>query len=807
MNKPSLLLLFFLIALSGRAQRYTVSGYISDKNSRERLINANVYEASTLQGTTANNFGFYSISLPKGEVKITASFIGYSPQEIDIDLNENTTINFELNLRSDQIEEITVTGNQTNKIENTQMSMIDVPVQKLQNIPTILGEADVLKVIQLLPGVQGGTEGTSGIYVRGGGPDQNLFLLDGVPVYNAGHLLGIFSVFNPDALRTVKLYKGAFPARYGGRLSSVVDVSMKDGNMQQLKGDFSIGLISSKLMLEGPIVKDKTSFMVSGRRSYADLLAQPIIAAQNKNNQRSKINGLAFFHDFNFKLNHIFSDKSRLYWSLYHGRDKGKAGQAITVRNDKSEVIENLDNQFGLGWGNTISSVRWNYLISPKLFSNTTVTYSKYNFDIFSDESYHQYYNNSIEKEFFEYSSGIEDIAAKIDFDYFPTPRHAVKFGTSYINHKFSPGVTTFKFSNTADSTASNTTFGNRDVFANELSAYIEDDITISTNLKLNAGFHFSAFFVDGKTYFSPQPRLSARWLLNPDWSVKASYSRMAQHVHLLTMSGIDLPSDLWVPVTKNLAPPTSNQFALGTALKLPHKLDLSVEGFYKDMNNLIEYKEGASFMKNGTEWEKMVELGKGWSYGVEVLLEKTIGKTTGWLGYTWSKTERQFEKINFGRVFPAKYDRRHDLSLVLTHKFSNKFDISGSWVYATGSAATLAFSHIPIGNIPYAWNFGFGENYVYAYESRNNYRMPDFHRLDLGVNFHKQKKRGVRTWNISVYNAYNRNNALLLMWMEEDKDGEMTYGGGSMFNSGTMKLFKATFMPIIPSVSYSFKF
>lgn len=790
-----------------KPQKATIHGYIYDQQSGERLVNANVYNPSSQEGVISNHFGFYSYSATIGKVQLIVSYMGYQSKIVEFELRSDSVINIPIDAKYDEIQEVTVVGNQNRQIENTQMSKVDMPLQKIKEVPVIFGEADVLKVIQLLPGVQAGVEGTSGIYVRGGGADQNLFLLDGVPVYNPGHLLGIFSVFNPEALKSVELYKGAFPARYGGRLSSVVDINMKDGNMQELKGDFTIGLIASKFTLEGPIKKGKTSFMISGRRSYADLLAQPFLAVLNKNDQRYKMNGLAFFHDLNFKLNHIFSDRSRLYWSFYHGRDKGKLSQVTTVRNDKSEIIEQLDDKFGLEWGNTISSVRWNYLISPRLFSNTTLTYSKYQFDIFSNDSYHQYYNNSIEKEYFGYDSGIDDIAAKIDFDYFPASRHTVKFGTSYINHNFTPGVTAFKFSNTENLTAaSDTIFGNSNVYANEFSAYIEDDVTLTPDLKVNAGSHFSVFMVDGKTYFSPQARLSARWLVNPKWSLKAAYSRMAQYVHLLAMSGIDLPSDLWVPVTKNLAPPTSNQYTLGTALKLPHNLDLSVEGFYKDMNNLIEYKEGASYMKSGTDWENKVELGKGWSYGLEVLLDKTIGNTTGWVGYAWSKTERQFETINFGRKFPAKHDRRHYVSIVLTHKFSDRFDVSGSWVYGTGSAVTLAFSHIPIGDIPNASNGGL-EDYVYAYESRNNYRMPDFHRLDLGVNFHKQKKRGLRTWNFSVYNAYNRNNAMLLMWAEEDMNGELSVGGGSMFESRAMKLYKATLMPLIPSVSYSYKF
>ena len=812
MNKPSLLLLFFLIALSGQAQRYTISGYISDKNSRERLINANVYENNTLQGTTANNYGFYSISLPKGEVQITASFIGYSPKQIMIDLQENTTINFELELKTDQLDEVTVVGNQINKVEETQMSMIEIPVQKLQKIPVIMGEADVLKVIQLLPGVQGGTEGTSGIYVRGGGPDQNLFLLDGVPVYNASHLLGFFSVFNPDAIKTVKLYKGGFPSRFGGRLSSVVDISMKDGNMQKLKGDVSIGLISSKLMLEGPIKKDQTSFMISARRTYLDVMAKPIITLINKIDG-TDMNAGAFFHDYNLKVNHIFSDRSRLYLSGYFGKDKGFVGNKSTSNRVDAEnnlIQYKYKDETSLKWGNTIGSARWNYLLTPKIFSNTTLTYSKYLFDVGSNFKATNITKNTFNEDIFRYYSGIEDITGKIDFDYFPTPRHSIKFGTAYTYHHFTPGAMRIQLESVVltDSSGIAKDFANRKIYAHDFAAYFEDDITVTENFKINAGLHLSVFNVQNETFVRPQPRLSMRYKGGENWAMKASYTRMAQHVHLLTSSGISMPTDLWLPVTKNFAPPVSDQFVFGTAINFQHGINLTVEGFYKNMTNLIEYKEGASFMGNDTNWEEKVEKGIGWSYGAEILLEKTIGKTTGWIGYTWSKTERQFNNLNFGNPFPAKYDRRHDVSIAFTHQISKRIDISGTWVYGTGNAVTLALMEFPSMKIPYTNNYYSGRN-LRDYGGRNNYRMPAYHRMDLGVNLHKEFKRGTRTWSFSLYNAYNNMNPFLLEWGM--KNGNYIYNSvtGEMVLDGDPEVIleKLTIFPVIPSISYSFKF
>ncbi|MDA3927805.1 MAG: TonB-dependent receptor [Prolixibacteraceae bacterium] len=778
-------------------KRATIHGYISDAESGERLVNAAVYNTSNHQGTITNSYGFYSFSLKSGTIELAVSYLGYYTNKLTIDILNDTVFNLALTPKNDELEEVVIVGNRIEQIEQSQMSMINVPVQKLENVPVILGEADILKVIQMLPGVHAGTEGTSSIYVRGGGPDQNLFLLDGVPVYNAAHLFGFFSVFNPDAIKTVKLYKGGFPARFGGRLSSVVDVSMKDGNMKEFHGNVSVGLIASKIQLEGPIVKDKTSFMLSGRRSYIDLLAQPFLMSESKTDNKD-ISGLAHFHDLNLKINHIFSDRSRLYWSGYHGRDTGKGTEIRNYPYNKTLKEEQVEKGIGVGWGNTLSSLRWNYLISPKLFSNTTFIYSKFFFDIESQRFDRDLVNDTQVETSFRYSSGIEDLTGKIDFDYFPNSNQSIKFGAQYTHHYFTPGASNdIKKYDNIQAENIDSVFGNRNINATELSAYIEDDIKFSSTLKANIGFHISAYNVDGKTFFRPQPRISLRYKVKDNWSLKGSYSRMAQHVHLLTTSNIDLPTDLWVPVTKQIAPPVSDQLAVGTAISLKEGLNLTIEGYYKKMNNIIAYKEGASFIDSGNDWESKIEKGEGTSYGVEFMLEKTVGKTTGWIGYTLSKTTHQFDEINFGKSFPAKYDRRHDVSVVLSHKFSERFDISGCWVYATGNAVSLSLSKAPIANIPHSYS---RDEYTPYYPGRNNYRMPAYHRMDIGMNFHKKKKRGIRTWNISAYNAYNRKNAFLLMWLENGDTMSPNLGG-------EQQLTKISIFPIIPSVSYSFKF
>lgn len=812
-KKSILLIVIFCIAIASFAQKNcTISGYITDKSTGERLINANIYETKSLKGTTANNYGFFSLSLPKGDVSINASFIGYTAQVMSLHLEKDTTINFSMELTSDEISEITVVGNRSN-LDDAQMSVIDVPVQKLQTIPVILGESDVLKVIQLLPGVKGGTEGTSGIYVRGGGADQNLFLLDGVPVYNAGHLMGFFSVFNPDAIKAVKLYKGGFPARYGGRLSSVVDLSMKDGNMKKMEGNFSIGLISSKLSLEGPIIKDKTSFIISARRTYLDLLSKPFIATYNKQvkDYGESTNGGAFFYDFNVKANHIFSERSRLYLSLYNGKDKGFVKNKDTYEwYENGQIHKELDKEdLSISWGNSIASARWNYLISKKLFSNTTLTYSKYIFDtglFFSEKNITE---NTLMENFVKYYSGIQDMAAKVDFDYFPVTGHEIKFGAQYTRHKFTPGVTKLSFTD-MDVDAQNlldSLMGNRKVYANEISAYIEDDITLAPKLRMNVGINLMTFSVEKKNFIKPQPRLSLRYKVDDFWSIKGSYSRMAQQVHLLTTAGINLPTDLWVPVTKKLEPPVSDQYALSLVFDLPKNLNLTVEGYYKDMQNLIEYKEGASFVGSATNWEDKVSQGRGWSYGMEVMLEKNIGKTTGWIGYTLSWSNRKFEDLNFGKVFPAKYDSRHDISVAVTHKFSDRFDIGFSWVYNTGNATTLGFMEYKEAYVP-------GTSYYYdetiteysgEKNGRNNFRMPAYHRMDFGLNFHKQKWHGIRTLSISAYNVYNRQNPFMILWDTDNGVWNSEKGDYSIQPKTVLK--QVSLFPIIPSVSYSFKF
>ena len=801
----SFCLLLLAVAIPVSAQKVTVSGYVTDAGSGERMIDATVYEKASFAGTTTNNYGFYSLPLTPGKSEIIVSYLGYDAIMLEVNLTRDTVMNFSLVMSASEIDAVTVTASgRQSKIESPQMSMIDVPIDKFLKLPVIFGEADVLRVIQLLPGVQSGTEGSTGIYVRGGGPDQNLFLLDGVPVYNASHLFGFMSVFNPDAVKSVQLYKGGFPARYGERLSSVVDIRMKEGNEKEFHGNFAIGLISSKLSLEGPIIKDKTSYIISARRTYYDVLAQPFILTLN-DDSNSKTTGGYYFYDLNAKINHKFSEKSRLYLSSYLGRDRAYTRNSSTPdfydeNNDRYEYRDSYE----LGWGNIITSLRWNYLITNKLFSNTTLTYSKYDFDVTIESSSKNLTTGEKSVDYFRYFSGIEDLGAKIDFDYYPSASHTVKFGAGYTAHRFKPGVTTFRFDPMSEDEGIDTTFGDLKIRANEFILYAEDNFDITRRLKMNAGIRLSLFNVQDTSYFVFQPRVSLRYLATDDLSFKISYSKMAQFVHLLTTSAISLPTDLWLPVTRKFNPPISHQVAIGSSFRLPYQLEMTVEAFYKTMDNLIEYKEGASFGGTGAGWEAKVEKGKGWAYGAEFMIEKNYGKLTGWIGYTLSWTERQFENLNFGRVFPAKYDRRHDISVALTHTFSERVDAGLVWVYGTGNAATLGIMEYP------PEDFMSGDHFYYPvteYPSRNNYRTPSYHRLDLGVNLHKQKKRGMRTWSFSVYNVYSRQNPFFIYWGTEYYSEPDPSNPGAMLYYSKPVLKKVSIFPIIPSVSYSFKF
>nr|WP_319397434.1 TonB-dependent receptor [uncultured Carboxylicivirga sp.] len=787
MKKIFLLWLIFSHALFVLAQekKYTLSGYVSDFASNEKLISANIYNPSALTGTVSNLYGFYSLTLPEGSYQITYSYVGYQPQTISVDLTKNQFVNVQLQFKT--IGEITVVGGRVeNKVLDSQMSKESISMEMVKSLPAFMGEADVMKALQLMPGVQSGSEGTSGLYVRGGGPDQNLLLLDGVPVYNASHLFGFFSVFNPDAVKNVSLYKGGFPARFGGRLSSVVDIRMKEGNEKEIHGGVQVGLISSKVFVEGPIKKDRTAFHFSARRTYVDAITRPIM--KNDETQAGY-----FFYDMNAKVNHKFSEKDRVYLSAYFGRDKATVKDAYEENSgyysdDNYVELYSSDDRSKIFWGNITSAVRWNHIYNPKLFSNTTITYSKYSFQVSNDSK--EWEDNELRRDvFYRYKSGIDDVAAKIEIDWYPHLKHQIKFGSQLMHHLFTPGVETYNGDDSEDNDI-NLAFGDQKTHANEINLFIEDDWEISSRLKANIGLHFSGFDVEQSLYTSIEPRASLRFLVNDKLSLKASYAKMQQYLHLLSNSTVGLPTDLWLPSTQRIKPQLSHQVAIGAAYHPSLKYTLSAETFYKKMDNLIEYKEGASFFGSSTGWEDKVEVGQGESYGVELMVRKDVGKTSGWIGYTWAKTNRQFDNLNMGNWFPARYDRRNDVSIVLSHKPNDRIDFGATWVFGTGNALT-----IPTHNVQRLSVFSYDYEEMIPYqEGRNNYRMPNYHRLDFGVNFHKKKKHGIRTWNISVYNVYNRQNPFYIYIDESEYTSQK-------------KVKQVSLFPILPSISYSYTF
>ena len=760
---------------------YTISGYVQDNESGENLIGVSIYDQKNYKGTASNQYGFYSLTLDEGNYAIIFSFIGYKSITKNIALNKDIRLNIGLNNNSILTEEVIVTGERLDKnVSSSSMSQTKLEVGNIKQLPVILGEVDILKSAQLLPGIQSGGEGSSGLYVRGGGPDQNLILLDEAVVYNAAHLFGFFSVFNADAIKDINIIKGGMPAEYGGRLSSVLDITMKDGNNKKYEADGGIGLLSSRLTIQGPVQKEKSSFIVSGRRTYVDVLSKPFL------NEDNPFNGSGYyFYDLTTKINYRISDKDRIYLSGYFGRD---------VFN-----FTNEDNGFAIKipWGNATTSLRWNHLFNDKLFMNTSLIFSDYRFEF------------NIAQQDFELKifSGINDWNTKVDFLYQPNQRHTMKFGLNYTYHEFTPG--------NASGRSGEVVFEPDQIFkqySNEGALYISDDFEVSDILKIHAGLRYSSFqhsgYISFRNYLKNditqsddnyrhiEPRLSLRYKLTPTSSIKGAYTQNYQYIHLASTSSVSLPTDLWVPSSAIIEPKFSNQFALGYFKNLKdNAFETSLEAYYKEMTNLIEYKEGVLPEDNtNTSSDDAFTFGDGDSYGIEILLKKNKGKTTGWIGYTLSKTTKYFDEVNEGIAFPAKYDRRHDLSITATHKLSEKWSLSGVFVYATGNSITLPTERYVIGEKVYT-----------QFTSRNGFRMDPYHRLDIGATYTpKKKKKFESSWNFSIYNVYSRKNPYFIYFALESPDGE---DGSIQQGNLTPKAYQVSIFPILPSVTWNFNF
>ncbi|MCF8297369.1 MAG: TonB-dependent receptor [Saprospiraceae bacterium] len=759
------------------SKRLTISGHISDKESGEELLGATIYVKELQTGTLTNLYGFFSISLLPGTYTFTFSYIGYQSVEKKIVLDKNITYNVLLSTSAKILKEVEITGRVASEnVTKTEMSVVRIDAKAIQKIPALMGEVDIIKAIQLLPGVQSTGEGSSGFSVRGGSRDQNLILLDEATVYNASHLMGFFSVFNNDAVKDVKLYKGDIPATHGGRLSSLLDIRQKDGNSRKFSGTGGIGTVSSRLTIEGPIIKDKCSFIVAGRRSYADVF----LRLSKKENLK---NNILYFYDFNAKINFKINDNNRIYFSRYMGRDVFK--------------LKSDDNPFGMSWGNAGYTLRWNHLFSEKVFSNFTLIRSHYDYHMGSDA----------EITGFKWVSDLLDWTFKSDFVYYINPKNTMKFGAIATLHKFEPGNVKG--------------VGDESIFneikvphsrARDYAIYTSNEQKIGSRITANYGLRYSIFqsvgnatsynfdenynkidstvYAKGEiynTYSGLEPRIGVNFSINEVSSIKASYSRNMQYVHLASNATVGMPLDVWLPSSPNIEPQIADQYAIGYFRNFKdNSIETSVEVYYKDMQNQIDFKDHAQILLN-PRIEGEIRIGEATAYGIELLVRKQVGKLTGWLSYTYCKTERNVPEINNGNTYPSPYDKPHDISIVANYQISKRISISGTWVYATGSPVTF-----PTGR------FRYGNLIAPVYSDRNSYRMPDYHRLDLGVTLDGKdnpERKWHSSWNLSVYNAYNRHNAFQITF-EQNEDNPLQTDA-----------IKTYMFPIIPSITYNFHF
>jgi hypothetical protein len=780
-------------ALNSRLNaKRTISGYVTDAISGEALPGATIKESTV--ATISNTYGFYSLSLPAAPTKLQIRYLGYAPLEVRLAASpKDSIIAFVLQPLSDEMAAVNIFSHTETDLQ--QANTLSMRSMELKQLPRFMGEADAIKALQLMPGVQAGREGTSDLIVRGGSPDQNLILLDGVPVYNVAHLLGTFSVFNPDAIKNVELIKGGFPAPYGGRLSSVVDVQLKEGNNQKFSGEGAIGLISSKLLLEGPIKNEKTSFLIAARRTYLDMLTGAAAALSGEEISRY------YFYDLNAKINHTFSGRDRLYLSVYGGRDQFADKQEFETQ----ALLE--QQSFNMRWGNATAALRWNHVFSQKLFGNLTLTHSRYRFIQHSEQ--HRSYGSTATDRIIDYNSSISDWGGKLDFDFMPATNHHLRFGGSYTHHRFNP-----EFSRLQTDTLVLTVDSFSQINAHEFYTYAEDRLTLSRRLQAVAGLHYSGFFVNNHYYHSLQPRLSLGYTMDGGLSIRGSFATMTQYLHLLSNTSTGTPTDIWAPATDKVKPQQSWQTTLGVASRLAgDQLEVTADLYYKEMKDIAEFKDGNDFMSDflrsgpGTNfsnfvaapYEDRIASGRGWSYGTEWMLRKRQGKTSGWIGYTLAWSWRKLQDINYNRAYPYTYDSRHNATIVLHHQLSEKLSIGGSWVYRTGYMTSLPSASYKAYNEP-VFQPGSSTWHVASVDylsKRNNYRMPAYHRLDLSLTHSKRRKWGDRNWNVSVYNAYNRRNPYFLYLSAANMGDEDT----------PRRLYQVSIFQLIPSISWGFKF
>lgn len=767
------------------SQAINYSGIVRNQKNDEVIIGCVVYLKGVPSVSTSTDIkGFYKIDVGNNEDTLVFVSMSFASREYSISpSNNDVVLNVSLNSEEVGIDLVEINEFFNENTKSVEMSTIQLDMKDVKKIPALMGEVDVLKTIQLMPGVQSGGEGNSGFYVRGGGPDQNLILLDGATVYNASHLFGFFSVFNADAIKSIKLTKGGMPANFGGRLSSILEVDMNEGDLKKFKFDGGVGLIASRFTIQGPLKKDTSSFLISARRTYIDVLTKPFISKD------SYYAGSGyFFYDLNAKVNYKFSDKDHLFLSGYYGKDEFKFSDSRAGFKAK------------IPWGNGTGALRWKHIFSEKLFLNTALTFSDYQFEFGATQS-----------EFdFSLYSGVRDYSSKIDFSYLPNKNHKIKFGGDFTYHIFIP--------NNASAKSGDIEFDLGGVikqYAQESSLYLLDEFSVGKRLKFNLGLRLGSFsfigpfdrylkdelgikndtvshdkFENIKTYIGLEPRASARFLLSKNASLKASYTRNFQYVHLASMASVSLPTDLWVPSSDIVKPQKANQYVFGYFQNLlNNRFETSVEVYYKTMNNLVEFAEGELPDDNiNDNVDNGFVFGSGLSYGLELFLKKRLGDFTGWFGYTWSKTTRTFKDINLGKTFVAKYDRRHDLSVVLNYELNKKWNVSGVFVFATGNSLTIPESMMIVAG-----------DLIQVYGPRNGFRMPSYHRADISLTYiNKETEKYKSSWNFSVYNIYNRMNPYFIYFNQE---------GGVDTQDVNFTAKQVSLFPVLPSVTWNFSF
>ena len=777
--------------------KFTLSGTITEAQSGESVVGAKIFIQSLNLGATSNEYGFYSLTVPKGTYEVQFKAYGLKTIVKQVDLNANQMFNFEMADETEVLDEVEVNAKRGENVNSTKVGQMELEMDKIKTLPAFMGEVDIIKTIQLLPGVSSVSEGGQGFYVRGGGPDQNLVLLDEAQVYNASHLFGFFSVFNSDAIKSVNIIKGGMPANFGGRISSVLEVKMNEGNSKKFKIKGGLGLISSRLTFEGPIVKDKGSFIVSFRRTYIDVLMKTFIP------KSSPFSGSGYyFYDFNLKANYRLGKKDKLFLSGYYGKDQfifGNKSDNFSVR---------------MPWGNAISAIRWNHIFNSKLFMNVTGTFTDYLFSFNSEQDNFK----------FSLESGIRDVGGKVDFSYFASTRHKLKWGAEYLYHTFTPTSVSASQEDTEFDTGEA-----QKLYSHESAVYFLDEFDLNEKIRFNAGLRYSMYQFVGpfkrfmnspingsdvviqynkgdliKFYQGFEPRISMRWLLTKNSSIKAGYAYNYQYVHLTSLSAVSLPTDIWFPTTDIAKPQQGWQTSLGYFQNFKeNKYEAAIEVYYKGMKNLVEFAQGALPSDNVNDnTDNLLVFGTGWSYGAEFFIKKVSGKLTGWIGYTWAKTERKFPDLQ-KEVFPAKYDRRHDLTVVAGYKLNDRWTFGASFIYASGNTLTL----------PNSW-YVQDQNILFNYGLRNSTRMAPYHRLDISATLYdrptKKKtnpdtgetmevKRKCRSnWNFSIYNVYNRANPYFLYIDNQ---------GGLLTNDFKISVKQVTLFPIIPSATWNFEF